>query len=482
MSTARLLDLWMRSAWGRVAVLLGLVLVYQLAYAHTRLTPGDIPAGRLPELVTLVPVPHDVWMAACWLVFAAGVACLLRPVRVPPVPLGDDSGPRRLAVAVVVVAYGLEAVSRLATGRFAQLGGGLALPMMVLSVGAFGILLVWRPPPFRPLAAVLLAGGVAARIAGVLLVRTETTFADNLLVIQLALGRFFSGATPFGYYEFPTHTQVMPYFPWAFLQYAPPYLAGIDLRVVNVVTAAATMMALLVALRALPMAAGTRRALILSLGVLFVLPKTVTNDVLTEWPLLNLSVVLTFVLVTFGRARLAALAYGVAAGALTVAVYFAVPLLVFAARTYRRRELLRTVAIVAAVAGVPAIAFLLWDPAPFIDAVMYQPRWAYGRLDAGIYDQQNFLFWQRLPGPWLRVVPFGILAITAVVAWRSIRSPLDLVTVAVGSYLALVLTGPLVVPHMFPVALLLLIFAEGLRASRPTPASDPGERSARGAR
>lgn len=449
----------------RFYLLLGLAFLYYAIHEHPQFQPLE---RELSAPVPLLPIPIVVWHTGGWLLFAVLLWMLCRSGREWPAP-ADDIALRRSAVATLALVFGIELLGRLATVGFfgieRRVGVGGLLTAALLGFLVLAALLRW--PPVTPvLTLLMLAGGLVLRLAWLFLVPQDPKHTDNMFVIRLGLERFLAGETPYAYFDFGTHTNPMPYLPWTFLSYLPPFLLGVDIRVTSIVLSLALVLVLWRLVHTLPMKSTARSGLVLTLGVLYALPLTVSLDLATEFAMFNVMLILTFVLIVLRRLRLASAAYGLALGSMPLALFSIVPLFCFLARARPWGESLRLVAIVCLAAGVPILAFLLWDAPAFLWAVSYVPREAWKAMDSGALNPTFMpIVWHRLGG-WLRIVQGAWLVLFAALAWRYLRTIHGLVVLAAAGHLALALSGPYVAPHLVQVVLFLAVLAEATRAAK----------------
>jgi hypothetical protein len=448
----------------RFLLLLGLALLYYVINKHPQYQPQE---HELSAPVPLLPIPIVVWHTIGWLIFGTGLWTLFAS-RAEWAPSADDVPLRRSALATLALAFAIELVARLSGVGFFGLEqrvgwAGLLVPG-TLGLLALAALLRW-PPATPVLTLLMLAGGLGVRLSWLALVPPDPKHSDNMFVIRGGFERLVAGQTPYAYFDFGTHTNPMPYLPWTFLSYLPPFLARLDLRVTSIVLSLALVLLLWALFRALPMSPTVRNGLVLVLGVLYALPLSISLDVQTEFPMFNLMLVLTFALIALRRLHPAAVVYGVALGAMPVALYTVAPLLCFTVRGRPWRQAASLVAIVLVVAGVPVLAFLFWDPHAFLWAVSYVPREAWKSLDNGHWDTPfTPIVWHRLGG-WLRAVQVAWFLVFATLAWQRLRTVHGLIALAAGSHLALVLSGPYVGPHLVQVVLFLAVLGEAVRAA-----------------
>lgn len=431
------------STTGRFLLLVGLELLYYVSFSFTKWQPRP---GQLSVPVSLLPIPSVVWYTGTWLVFGAAMGVLLLS-RGPLTPAMTTVGVRRIAILAVVGAFAFEIVSRLMTVGFfglerrvapGWLGAGAVL---ILAGGGLLLWLVRRPPSTRVLMALLLLGGLAVRALWFVLIPSDPAHSDNMFVILGGLQRFLAGQTPYAYFDFGTHKNPMPYLPWTFLSYVPAYVARLDIRLTNDVISLVILFTLWATARVLPIRNETRESVMLALGVFYCLPLSVSLDQQTEFQLFNLAMVLTFTLIAVQRDRLAAAGYGVALGAMPVALYCAPPLLAFALRQRRPRDVLVLMALAAATALVPILAFLGWDAQAFLWAVSYVPRENYqalnttgaATLNVVDYELPVRMAWHLWAGRQLVFVQLALLAGFGWLSWRYLRTVHGLIGLAVAS-------------------------------------------------
>jgi hypothetical protein len=453
----------------RFALLVGLGLLSYVSFEFTQWQPR---AGELSLPIALLPIRPDVWYTATWLAFGALLWVLLGDQRAPLAD-ADHIGVRRIAVAVVALAFLVEIVSRLTTiGFFGLEGGGQSPRLALLLLGAAvagAAVLAWtlyRPPGAVVLTALLVAGGLAIRLLWLVVVTPEAQHSDNLFVIRLGLERFVAGQTPYAFFDFTTHANPMPYLPVTFLSYVPPFLLGLNLQTTSYILSLALLPLAWGLMRALAIPPRDRRLVLLALAVFYALPISISLDAQTEFQAFNLALVLTFALVMLNRPRLAAACYGLALAAMPVALYCAGPLLVYAWRTLPRREFVVSAVVTVTTAAVPILAFLLWDAQAFIWSVSYVPREAWGilaeRRNVVPYEWPYLFAWHHLGG-WLRLVQIGLVILFTWLALTRARDPFGLLVLALGSYLTLTLTSTYVGPHLLQVVLFLIVLAEVAR-------------------
>src|SRR5207244_1831301 len=132
--------------------------------------------------------------------------------------------------------------------------------------------------------------------------------------------------------------------------YFPAFIAGIDIRWTNAVLSLALVVVFWAMFRRLGLSRSTEQGYVLALALYFVLPRAIGHDANSELQLFSLALIGALGLIALGRDRLAAAAYGVALGAMPMAVFCAPPLVAFAARTRSHRELAR-LALIALTVG-----------------------------------------------------------------------------------------------------------------------------------
>jgi hypothetical protein len=314
--------------------------------------------------------------------------------------------------------------------------------------------------------ALMLAGGTVVRLVFFMGVGVTANYADNLSGISLGLDRFLQGSSPYTMLEYGTHTNPMGYLPWTIFAYIPPKMLGLDLRLTNVVLSLAVLGVTWAFLRALPLSPALRNGVMLVAAAYFLIPKNIGHDAFTEFQMFDLAVVTAFCLAVLQRGRLAALAAGVALGSMPIAVYFAPALIGFTLRTVPIRKSLELGLIAGLVAGVPILWFALWDWPAFLQTTTLLPADSWALLSRAQGDLSvvvpQYALWHSILGANLRYVEG--LVVGAALRWS--KTPRHLVGLGLGSYLALVLFGPLVESHMLQLVLYLAVILAGLRLSQ----------------
>jgi hypothetical protein len=310
----------------------------------------------------------------------------------------------------------------------------------------------------------LITLGVLARIVLVAVVPLDPEYADNLSAILLSLPVLLTGHTPYIFHNFGNHVNPMPYLPWTVIGYIPAYLFGIELRWTNIIISTSLPLIIWWLGRTARLTSISRYRLLLLISLYYALPIAVGKDLYTEWQLFTAMIALTFSLLILRRARPAAAAFGVAAGAMPVAAFFVVPLLLHTWRTRPRAELLVLAAIIGATAGIPALIFLGLDPAAMISALVSPTQEFSEKLARGETTWPYLMIWHTVLGRWLILLEPIVLVVIALLAWRFAESARLTVAVSTLGYLALVLVAPLVVPHMFMPLLPLIVIGEAARA------------------
>ena len=453
------------SSTSRFSLLMGIFLLFYLVHEHPQFQVRD---GQLSAQVPLLPISMVTWHTCGWILFSGALWALLSSHPHAPT-LTNEKGICRTAITVVALVFAIEVLARLSISGFLGFEQYLnATWILMLTGGGVAFLgFLWlRPPSPLMLSALLFGGGALIRVIWFAFITPTPQHTDHLFVIDLGLQRFMAGETPYAYFDFGTHTNPMPYLPWTFLSYFPPFIAGLDLRMTSFVLSLALLGAFWMVFRALSLSPSVRDQLMLALGVLYILPISISLDEQTEFAPYNLMLVLTFGLIALRQFQLAAVAYGFALGSMTVGLFCAVPLLCFALRTLPWRQVVRLGVIVGGVAGTPILIFLIWDAHAFWWAVSYVPREAWGALDQGLWaaGPWNTIVWHALGG-WLRLVQVGFFLLFTVLVWRRLRTVYDLIVLSAGGYLALVLSGPYVGPHLVQVVIFLTVLAEAVGAA-----------------
>jgi hypothetical protein len=453
---------------GVFGLLLALGLVYYFTYQHTRFTYDPNGPSRA---VDLLPGPSVLWYTGTWLLTAAILWALIT-VRGPLSLASNDRAMRGAAILAVAGVYAWEAASRLiAVGAFG-LERLLNVPMLLGGAGVAGVLLyaLLRWLPTAPiLAAMMVAWGILVRIAWFATVGLNPDYSDNLSAIEGGLDRLMSGRTPYAMLDFGTHTNPMQYLPWTFLSYIPPHLLGLDIRATNLVLSLATIVLLWLFLGPLRIPVIARNALLLILGLYFVLPRNIGHDGFTEFQMFNLALTATFCLVALGRERLAAAAYGVALGAMPLALFVAPALVAYACRTYPLRRVAFMMATTVVVGSLPVIPFLMWDAGAFFEAASFSALEAWQIVDMvrGNMSLQapTYAIWHIVLGSGLRFVQIALTILVVATCFRAQPTVRGVLTLSIASYVLFVLSGPKIGSHMFQVLLYLAVIASGLAAA-----------------
>jgi hypothetical protein len=449
----------------RFIALASLPLIYYLAFEFTQ---WRFKPGQLSEPVSILPIPAVAWYTGAFLLLGLAFWMILAvPARLALG--GSDLGMRRAAVLLVALAFGVEIATRMAVGFFgleSRLGPTALLGGAGCAV--VGLAIALRPPRTTVLAGLMLGAGLLARVAWILVVSPDPGHVDNMFVIQRGLERFVAGQTPYAYFDFGSHQNPMPYLPWTFLSYLPAFMLRLDLLMTNIILSLAVIGVLGALAWRLPSAAPERSMLILTVALFYLLPVCISLDVQTEFQWYNLMLVLTYVLLLLGRLRSAAAAFGLALGAMPVALYAAPLLLVYALKTLPVREVARLGAIVFVVAGAPIALFLLWDAGAFTWAVSYVPRENYAGVESTLnvasYEWPIRALWHVVAGRGLVFVQIGCLAAFAWLAVARLQTVRGLIALTAGCYLVLTLSSLYIGPHLPQVAIYLGILGEVTRA------------------
>jgi hypothetical protein len=285
---------------------------------------------------------------------------------------------------------------------------------------------------------------------------------------------------PRGRFDFGPTVTDMAYLPYTLFSYFPAFIAGIDIRWTNAVLSLALVVVFWALFRRLGLSRTAEQSYVLALALYFVLPRAIGHDGNSELQLFSLALIGALGLIALGRDRLASAAYGVALGAMPMALFCAPPLFAFAARTRPPKELVRLSVIALTVGVVPIAVFLVWDAHAFITQVLNTPRIAWLDLDmlaANPSVLPKYLpylgVWHLLGGSTLRVLYPALLLLLAAasVAWaRTLYAALAWATVC---YLVMVLAGPYVKPHMLQVVLYLTLLTAAVGSSPPVSEASP---------
>lgn len=443
----------------RFGLLIALIVAFYLTYRNTVWLPRP---GRSPEEVTLLPVSPVVWHSVGWLVFTALLLLLFLSGRRPH-PAESDLPLRRLTLGALFAVYAVTGLERVATGRAFGLPPAALVAGLIVAVVVAGAL-IRRPPSTAWLLGACLGAGVVLRLALIALVRPDAAFADNLPAVALSLERLRGGLTPYAIHNFGDHTNPMPYLPLTFLSYLPAQVLGMDIRLTNVVLATALTAVCLLLLRALPLPTTTRRGLALAVGLLFLLPERLSNDLYTAWSPFNLLLVLAFALLVLARFRTSAVVYGASLAAMPVGWFVAPPLFLLALRTRPLREVLLLGAIVAGVGGAPIVLFLLWDIEAFRTAFLFGTTGLWEAIAAGT-SEEALMLWHGWIGSGLLAVQAVLVLVVVALSWTRLRTMGGLIALGAVLYIGLIITGPHIAQYMTNVVPYLALLHEAVRAS-----------------
>jgi hypothetical protein len=447
---------------------LSLPVLYQLAFKQTLFVPTE----HGPERLSLIPVWAPLWYTGVWLLFAAIVVTVFLARRGVP-PRGTNLGMRRATVVGVGLIFTVELATRFATHH---VPGGLSLNPLIQAACGIGLaaviaLVAARPPRCGMLVGLLFAAGLVMRLLGLATIKPDSEFADNLPAIAAALDRLVHGATPYGFYTFAQHSTSMAYLPLTFLAYLPAYLAGLDIRATNVVLSLSEDVAVLLIIRTLRVPEPARSGLFLVCAVNYVLPLNLGHDLHNEFQMFDLALVIGLGLVVTSRFRPAAVLLGVALGAMPTGLFCAAALLSYGARRTTRRELCRLLLVVASIATLPLLVFLIKDAAAFMQAVTYEAGVQWGHVNGALDGSWPYAaLWFGL-GDSLKLVQVGLFAALASAAAIRVRTAAGAAQLAAVSYLVMLLTGPQSGSHVLAVVVPLVLVAEAARLAQRTPAS-----------
>jgi len=173
-------------------------------------------------------------------------------------------------------------ITRIVVGKTTE------LPFGALAVGAAGLTLLAisiavRPPHATVMIGGMLLGGATARVIGIATTPMDKNYSDNLPAIVIGLDRLVHGLTPYAIVDFGTHVNPMGYLPWTVLSYLPPFVAGFDIRVTNLVLSLGFAVTILLLLKQLALPAPARSVFGLLAALLYASPNLIGFDLFTEW-------------------------------------------------------------------------------------------------------------------------------------------------------------------------------------------------------
>lgn len=298
-------------------------------------------------------------------VAGGAVAIVLGAIAVATIRAAGRADPGELAPRTLALLLGGMWV---ATGiRIARLAP-LTMPQtMVLALGTLAAVVACvRPPRAARLAAGAFAFGAALRMASYAALPLDPLRADMLPVIREAIDRLRVGSPPYGIYAMPSWEVPLVYLPGTWLAYAPARLAGLDLRLTNLVVE--------LGLAAWVARLGAPRGAALGLcAVLYLSPSVLPWSVNTEHPIFWLALAFALGTALSGRRLvLPALALGLAGGVSPLAAVVA-PFI--GIRWVRQHGLARAAGgagLAALTAAAILLPFLVWDPGAFLHGAF---RW-----------------------------------------------------------------------------------------------------------
>ncbi|MGI8588446.1 MAG: hypothetical protein ACR2M0_12300 [Chloroflexia bacterium] len=376
---------------------------------------------------------------------------------------------------IAVVLFSLSVVNLLydahvgkhASDTWAILAGGgpvVGIGVGLLILAACGLAYL---SPARFLAATV-GAGLALRALGLVLIPLSIRLGDMLPLVGKADDRLQVLQNPYIVYKMPWDLP-LTYWPLTVLSYLPASLAGLDLRLVNLLVGPLVGLLLLVA--------GGRRGpgpAAYAFGLLYLAPTMLQWDISTAAPPFWLWLCAAFAALVVAGRRGGWFLPGAAGGAALAAAPLALPFLPFLGvlwlgegwRTALRRALWAGTAL-----GVLVGPFVLWDAVGFWNGAV---AWFNDTSNLPLLKWQTDRSWAfeiGLAGPiwsagqeaWLKPLQIalvgGLFVASLLVRPRPIRAPGDALRWGAAAYLLFMVVNPVIWPYLYVPALLALVFA-----------------------
>jgi hypothetical protein len=395
-----------------------------------------------------------------WLVVVAQATCA--PSH-PSGLAGAAIHQRRLVLLLLLLAW-LATLANMALFLLPTVG-----PLSALVMGggllALALAVVW-PPPTVWVLALAVGLGTFARLASFAHVPIHPSHSDMLPLVVGALKNVLAGHSPYTLYHMPWELP-LTYLPVTWLAYLPPFLAGLDVRITNLLAELGVGGALLwLALVRSRQSAGGQSVRgreeigLLLWGWFFLQPSTLNWSLSTTIPVLWALLSLLLVLVVAGRLGWAALVFGLCLAASPIAALvgpFVLLCWLWAAGWRRTLVLAATAAGVAALCIVP---FWRWSPEQFLFGTW---RWF---NDNNLYPR---LRWD-MDNTW--AVHVGFSGVFWRHGWVSLLKPMQaaLVLALAGFYALWRAPAHLIAPLVAAAVLLFMVFNPVLWPYLYTPA------------
>lgn len=254
---------------------------------------------------------------------------------------------------------------------FKLLGGRPSLPILIL-FGVFFVfyvgITIWNPRSLLWFFALALAYASIMRLRFIHALPVFSGLSDMLPLVVKASGRFLAGQQPYAETYSMPHILPLTYLPATWLSYVPAVALGLDVRIINLLCTAGSvilLLSLVVPLRHRP----ETNVAIGYAALLLLLPTSMLYDSFTTHQIAWFWILLTLRLLLARRLFLAGLAAGVLLAASQVALV-AVPVLVFYVwRAFGFKQLLLASLATLGVVALFIAPFALWNPRAFFNAV-----------------------------------------------------------------------------------------------------------------
>jgi hypothetical protein len=310
---------------------------------------------------------------------------------------------------------------------------------------------------------IALVAGIGIRLFSFAHMPIEPARGDMLPLVQGALANLLTGQSPYAIYSMPWQLP-LTYLPVTWLAYLPPYLAGLDIRLTNLLADISIGLLLLW----LASSRGTERWTVPLLWAWFFLqPSAVNWSLSTTAPVFWALLCLLLVLVLAERPHLAAVALGLCGAASSLAAVALPFVLLHWLRWYGWRRMLVLAGIAGVVAAVCILPFLLRAPQQFVygafqwfnDNDLYpRLRW---EMDHTWARQTGFsgVFWRRGLEDMLKPIQAVLLVVLAVLNWRRGATVRQLAPFIAAAFLLFVVFNPVLWPYLYNPALVAALVA-----------------------